>query len=79
MSAPLGTTDGAAAAAAEAGGSPSLVEALSLMLRGATMLKCGRAGQPHFRYFLLLPDMQTLQWTSPKKKADQSSGASSME
>jgi hypothetical protein len=53
---------------------PSLAEAISLMMRGATMLKCGRAGQPHFRHFLLLSDMHTLQWTSPKKKADQSVG-----
>eukprot|EP01094_Clydonella_sp_ATCC50884_P028437 TRINITY_DN8529_c0_g1_i1.p1 TRINITY_DN8529_c0_g1~~TRINITY_DN8529_c0_g1_i1.p1 ORF type:complete len:632 (+),score=133.57 TRINITY_DN8529_c0_g1_i1:274-1896(+) len=42
------------------------------MLVGATMLKAGRSGAPHFRVFKLQDDFQTLQWTSPKKKADQS-------
>jgi hypothetical protein len=49
-------------------------EAVLLMREGATMLKGGRQGKPHFRFFQLDEDLQTLKWSSPKKKSDKSSG-----
>lgn len=49
-------------------------EAVSLMKQGSTLLKCGRSGSPHFREFVLSDDLETLTWTSPKKRSDESSG-----
>ncbi|KAL6054785.1 RUN and FYVE domain-containing protein 2 [Balamuthia mandrillaris] len=42
------------------------------MQKGATLLKCGHRGNPHFRTFVLSEDMKTLSWTSPKKPSAKS-------
>ena len=49
-------------------------QAVIAMKKGASMLKFGRVGDPHFRTFKLSDDLKTLTWTSPKKKGDASSG-----
>ncbi|ELR15150.1 regulator of chromosome condensation (RCC1) repeat domain containing protein [Acanthamoeba castellanii str. Neff] len=47
-------------------------EAIALMKRGCSFLKCGSRGSPHFRELKLSGDLTTLSWTSPKKTSNQS-------
>eukprot|EP01103_Thecamoeba_quadrilineata_P011479 TRINITY_DN2750_c0_g1_i2.p1 TRINITY_DN2750_c0_g1~~TRINITY_DN2750_c0_g1_i2.p1 ORF type:complete len:645 (+),score=95.05 TRINITY_DN2750_c0_g1_i2:12-1946(+) len=47
--------------------------AVSLIKKGATLLKCARQGDPHFRFFCLSEDNERLTWSSPKKKSEESS------
>jgi len=47
--------------------------AIAYMKKGATLLKFGRVGDPHFRTFKLSDDLTKLTWTSPKKKSHESS------
>jgi len=49
-------------------------QAVIAMKKGASLLKFGRQGDPHFRTFKLSEDMKTLTWTSPKKKGNAASG-----
>mmetsp|Transcript_15847 Transcript_15847/g.40533 ORF Transcript_15847/g.40533 Transcript_15847/m.40533 type:complete len:695 (+) Transcript_15847:1646-3730(+) len=46
---------------------------VSALLNGSSLLKCSRAGKPHFRHFQLTEDLTYLFWTSPKKKGMESS------
>ena len=47
-------------------------EALDVCVRGAPLLKFGRAGEPHFREFQLSLDCRWLAWASQKKADDDS-------
>lgn len=48
--------------------------AVNLLRKGYTLLKCGRTGSPHFRFFSLAEDFRTLRWCSPKKDDQEASG-----
>ena len=39
-------------------------EAIDRCVNGDSLLKFGRAGEPHFRVFRLSPDFASVQWTS---------------
>eukprot|EP00005_Dracoamoeba_jomungandri_P003344 CAMPEP_0174255280 /NCGR_PEP_ID=MMETSP0439-20130205/4627_1 /TAXON_ID=0 /ORGANISM="Stereomyxa ramosa, Strain Chinc5" /LENGTH=558 /DNA_ID=CAMNT_0015337397 /DNA_START=161 /DNA_END=1838 /DNA_ORIENTATION=+ len=41
--------------------------AVAKILKGATLLKCGSMGSPHFREFSVSRDLLTLMWFSPNK------------
>lgn len=47
--------------------SDAVLRALSELTAGATLLKCGRSGKPHFRRFRLTPDLTRLTWESSKR------------
>eukprot|EP00742_Colponemidia_sp_Colp-10_P006222 GILJ01006666.1.p1 GENE.GILJ01006666.1~~GILJ01006666.1.p1 ORF type:complete len:587 (+),score=47.16 GILJ01006666.1:119-1879(+) len=38
---------------------------------GAKLLKLGRKGRPHYRFFWLSTDLSTLRWKSPRKSLDE--------
>jgi len=43
------------------------LEYVKEMAKGATLLKAGRSGKPHFRQFQISADFQSITWESPKK------------
>jgi len=47
-------------------------EALDALVRGDTLLKFGRQGEPHFRLFAVDQTCQYLQWVTHKKKSAES-------
>jgi hypothetical protein len=51
------------------------VEALRALLCGTKLLKAGRSGRPHFRFFQLSSDLSRLSWQSQRKSSDESSVA----
>lgn len=67
-------TAGTSSSSSVPGPSISPMEAIALMQKGSTLLKCGRTGKPHFRTFTLEEDFHTLNWTSPIKNPKDSSG-----
>eukprot|EP01103_Thecamoeba_quadrilineata_P010272 TRINITY_DN2166_c0_g1_i2.p1 TRINITY_DN2166_c0_g1~~TRINITY_DN2166_c0_g1_i2.p1 ORF type:complete len:227 (-),score=40.30 TRINITY_DN2166_c0_g1_i2:146-826(-) len=46
---------------------------LKTLRKGATLLKCTRKREPHFRFFRLSENNEHLKWMSPKKKTEESS------
>jgi hypothetical protein len=55
------------------GGARVLVDALTVMREGASFLKCGRRGQPHFRHVQLVDGNRVLRWFSSGKSLEETS------